>query len=560
MRPLLLLAALSALACAADGPWPLDVTRPGGVVTVYQPQPERLAGNKLIARAAVSWLPSGAGEEQRVFAAVWMDAVLDIDREHDVASARSVAITKVLLPNGEVQATDKDAGARAAVGEAIAALGLQMDLDRLAATLEEVDSGSAGLSTDAPVIHVRTKPALLVPVPGKQVWKALDGGVERLAGTPAFIVRSGGRLWMRTEDDWLCAPEAGGPWNFPEALVPEAVKTAATAAGVSVGSARAGGAVPPEVIVADTAAELLAFDGEPEFEKLTPDGALEVAGNTEDDVVREAASGRVFALCAGRWFSAPALADGQTWALVPGDKLPAAFAAIPATGERAHLRASVAGTDEATEAAALAQLPQTAQVPRSASIQVAFDGEPRWVEIEGRNVAWAENSADAVFRIPGPRYYCCRDGVWYEAGVVTGPWTVATSKPEALDDLPASCPWSNTNAVAVYDHDDDYVWVGCTPAYYGWYVYGGCPVYGTGWWYGGYYGGYYPVTYGYRVRYNPYTGNWAIGVGAAGPGWAVGGIRVGGSWGSSGVVVGGGARPTPYERVQGAKRPQLQAA
>lgn len=569
MRPIVLLALFAAVLAAGDSPWPLEVTRPGGMVTVYQPQPERLVGNTLTARAAVSWLPTGSEESQRVFAAVWLDAVLDIDRDQEVASARSVRITKVLLPNGEVQQQDKDAGARAAVEEAIVALGLQMDLDRLAATIEEVGAGVVDLSEEAPAIVVRNTPAILVPVLGKPLWKPVAGGAERLASTPAFVVKTGGKLWLRIEGDWLVAAELKGPWNFPEQGAPEAVKAAAAAEGVSVGSARAGGAVPPEIIVADKAAELIVFEGQPEFSKLTPDGALEVAENTEDDVIREVAGGRCFVLCSGRWFAAPGLADGQTWTLVPGDKLPAAFATIPATGERAHLRAHIAGTDEATEAAALAQVPQTASIPRTATIQVTFDGEPRWVEIAGRSVAWAENSADAVFRIPGPRFYCCRDGVWYEADAVTGPWTVATSKPEALDDLPSSCPWANTNAVDVYDHDTDYVYVGCSPAYYGWYVYGGCPVYGSGYWYGGYYGGYYPTTYGYRVRYNPYTGNWAVGVGVAGPGWAVGGIRVGGSWGSSGIVVGGGGnvtrpgagvRPAPYDRVQGAKRPQLQAA
>ena len=562
------LAAADAPAPAAASPWPLEVTRPGGVVTVYQPQHERLQGNKLTTRAAVSWLATGSGEDARVFAAVWMDAVLDIDRENDVAKARSVTITKVLLPNGEVLVKDKDTGARKAVEDAIVALGLETDLDRLAATIEEVDGGTGDLSTDAPAILVRKAPAILIPLAGKPVWKTVPGGAERLMSTPAFIVRSAERVWLRTEGDWLIASDLAGPWAFPAESAPEPVKAAATAEGISTGTARASGAVPAEIILADKASELLLLDGEPEFIKLTADGALEVCDNTEDDIVREVAGGRIFVLCSGRWFSAASLADGQTWKLTAGDDLPAAFADIPATSVRAHLRAHVAGTEEAVEAAALAQVPQTAMVPLTNTIEVAFEGEPKWIEIQGRNVAWAENSADAVFRIAGPKYYCCRDAVWYVAEVVTGPWKVATSKPEALDNLPASCPWSNTNAVTVYEHTTEYVYTGCTSAYYGWYVYGGCPVYGSGYWYGGYYGGYYhyPTTYGVRVRYNPYSGNWAVGVGVAGPGYAVGGIRVGGSWGSGAVVVGGGGvvvrpggRPVPYSRVQGAKSPQLAA-
>jgi hypothetical protein len=575
MRTLALLALLAISLAAAEvpvataSPWPLDVTRPGGVVTVYQPQPERLVGTKLTARAAVSWLPNGADEKERIFAAVWMEAILDIDRANDVAKARSLKITKVLLPNGEIQAAGKDEGARKAVEDAIVALGLETDLDRLAATIEEVDGGSGDLSAEAPAILVRTTPALLIPLAGKPLWKPVAGGAERLMSTPAFIVKSSDRIWLRTEGDWLVSADLAGPWAFPTESTPEPVKAAATAEGVSTGTARASGALPAEIILADKASELLLIDGEPEFIKLTPDGTLEVCDNTEDDIVREAASGRIFVLCSGRWFAAAGLADGQTWTLTAGDALPASFASIPATGERAHLRAHVAGTEEAIEAAALAQVPQTAMVPLTNTIDVAFEGDPKWIEIAGRNVAWAENSADAVFRIPGPAYYCCRDAVWYVADAVTGPWKVATSKPEALDNLPASCPWSNTNAVTIYEHTTEYVYTGCTSGYYGWYVYGGCPVYGSGYWYGGYYGGYYhyPATYGVRVRYNPYTGNWAVGVGVAGPGYAVGGIRVGGSWGSGAVVVGGGGgavvrpggRPVPYSRVQGAKSPQLAA-
>ena len=94
------LAAAEAPAPAAASPWPLEVTRPGGVVTVYQPQPERLVGNKLTVRAAVSWLPTGNDEKGRIFAAAWMETVLDIDRDSDVAKARSITIGGAGITSG----------------------------------------------------------------------------------------------------------------------------------------------------------------------------------------------------------------------------------------------------------------------------------------------------------------------------------------------------------------------------------------------------------------------------------------------------------------------------
>jgi hypothetical protein len=53
------------------------------------------------------------------------------------------------------------------------------------------------------------------------------------------------------------------------------------------------------------------------------------------------------------------------------------------------------------------------------------------------------------------------------------------------------------------------VYVGYTPAYYGSYVYGGCVVYGTGYYYHPWYGAYLlpaPVTYGFRRSLQPVDG------------------------------------------------------
>jgi hypothetical protein len=56
--------------------------------------------------------------------------------------------------------------------------------------------------------------------------------------------------------------------------------------------------------------------------------------------------------------------------------------------------------------------------------------------------------------------------------------------------------------------------VGYTPGYVGSYVYGGCVVYGTGWYYPSWYGSYYyphHATWGFSVRYDPWYG-WGVGV------------------------------------------------
>jgi hypothetical protein len=230
-------------------------------------------------------------------------------------------------------------------------------------------------------------------------------------------------------------------------------------------------------------------------------------------------------------------------------------------------------------------------VPRSNTITLVFDGEPQWVKIDDLAVEYAKNSADAVFRLPGPQFFACRDGVWYQAEQPTGPYKVATSVPDALKRLPPDCPHHNVTYVQVYESDPTYVWCGYTPGYMGWYYWYGCPIYGTGWWYHGWYHHHhvYPMphcTWGMRIHYNPHHG-WSVGIGISGGHWsiAIGGGGHGGHGGWYGpgggnninigdinigndINIGGGNRPgnrpsnrpAIYDRVQGAERPRLEEA
>jgi hypothetical protein len=68
--------------------------------------------------------------------------------------------------------------------------------------------------------------------------------------------------------------------------------------------------------------------------------------------------------------------------------------------------------------------------------------------------------------------------------------------------------------VKIYDYTPEVVYVGYLPGYTGTYVYNTTVVYGTGYYYPYWYGTYYyprPSTWGFHVRYNPYTG-WNFGL------------------------------------------------
>ena len=572
-------------------PWPLDVPYGSGVITLYQPQPEKLDGNVLTGRAAASYLANGKSEDDRVFGALWFTATLDIDREHDVAKARSMTITKVVTPKGE-KTDDDGAAAKKAIQDAVVALNVEIDLDRLAATLEEpANAGSADIASAVPRILIRQEPTVLVVLDGAPKRQEVDG-VQRVVNTPAFIaIDSDGTWWLRGDTDWLTASAIEGPWAIPTATPQTAITESAKKAGYPTAVVRMGAGKPPAVIIAQEPTELVVFAGKPSFAPIG-DGALLGATNSDTTAFVEVASGTQFLLLAGRWYSAAKLADDAAWTLVDPQDLPPAFAAIPPTSDWEEVLAHVAGTPQADEAVAQQQIPQTARIPRTASITVTFDGEPTWVQVTGLAVEYAENSADAVFRLPGGLFYTCRDGVWYDGKAPTGPFTVATSVPDVLRHLPADCPWYNTSYVTVYQSTPEYVWCGYTPGYMGWYVYGGCPIYGTGYWYRGWYGrAIYPrpITWGVNIHYNPWTG-WGVSVGISGPHWSVGwpvgggGYHGGGWWGCGGVNsitinnntainigngnIGNGnrpvdrplARPAIYDRVPGAERPKLEEA
>ena len=124
------------------------------------------------------------------------------------------------------------------------------------------------------------------------------------------------------------------------------------------------------------------------------------------------------------------------------------------------------------------------------------------------------------------RYYCCDNAIWFESEKPTGPWVVSTSVPDEVQEIPPESPVYNVKYVYIYDSTPSVVYVGYTPGYVHSYAYGGCVYYGTGYWYRPWYGYHYyprPVTYGYSVRWNPYTG-WGFSFGVS-YGWMTFGWR-----------------------------------
>ena len=234
--------------------------------------------------------------------------------------------------------------------------------------------------------------------------------------------------------------------------------------------------------------------------------------NTDSDIVLDMAGQESFVLISGRWYKSKSMKP--PWEFVKPDALPAEFKKIPEPSPIGEVLTSVAGTPQAEDALAEAQVPQTAAIKRNeAKTKVEYHGEPQFKPIPDTEVAYAVNTASQVLKIKG-KYYVVVQAVWFVGSSPNGPWTLSDKAPPEAQQIPPDSPVYNVKYVAVYDTTPEVVYVGYYPGYVGCYPYYGTVVWGTGWYYPPYISpyAYYPrpVTFGFSAHYNPYSG-WSLG-------------------------------------------------
>lgn len=518
--------------------WPQELKAPEGSIFVYQPQPEKLTGNTLEGRAAMSIELKNT--DTPIFGAFWFSAQLDTDTDDDTVLVRDFKVTRVSWPDSKDQGEQRFTQI---VEASVPSAGFVISKERLSASLataEREQKSLESLKTDPPKIEFRESLAVLLLYDGPPRFTPIDkSDYERVMNTPFVVARhkqtkicylSSGQLWYESK-------EPLGPWS-PTTSPPADLVKMLPKPDTSTPPPKQ----PPIIVVATEPTEVIASDGKPKWTSLVG-GKLLYVKNTETPWLRELSSGDMYVLLAGRWYHAKTQAG--PWTFVRADKLPASFKEIPPASEIGGLRTSVAGTEEAQNALLDAQIPQTAAIKRSeAKLEVKYDGEPKFEKIPQTKVAYAINTSAQVLEIEG-RYYAVDNGVWFTSEAAKGPWVVADKIPEdEIQKIPASAPVYNTTYVHVYHSTPEVVYVGYTPGYLWSYPYYGVPVYGTGWYYPPYWGAYYyprPVTYGFNVGYNPWTG-WSFGLS-----WSYGFFTFGVSWGGGyggccGGYYGGGYR------------------
>ena len=130
---------------------------------------------------------------------------------------------------------------------------------------------------------------------------------------------------------------------------------------------------------------------------------------------------------------------------------PLTFAKISTGKPYSNVLVSVPGTQEASDAVLLAQVPTTAVVNRAAaeaSVKVIYAGEPQFVVIEGTTMYYAVNTQNRVIRV-GSAYYLCYQGIWFISVNASGPWKTADTVPAVIYTIPPSSPVYNVTYVVV---------------------------------------------------------------------------------------------------------------
>ena len=572
---------------AQDPGWPRLFEANGKLVIVHAPQVDEWPKfERITFRAAIS--VGDKGGSNRSYGILRVSADTDIAFQDRLVVLTNRKLEGITFPG--VSAADAEPLIATVMAAMPPAKPQTVSLDRLVAAMDpsKVDVRKVDVNTAPPKIFSSSQPAVMVifmgparfkPVPGSNLMFAINTNWDVFMdpGTQNYYLLNG-KSWLTTKD------VDKGPWTAAASLPPSLSSLPAGANWDDVRAAIPGvpGAQVPVVFVAHEPAELIVTQGDPEFEPIPGTGLMRGA-NTQSHLFFNTSDKRFFLLTAGRWFKADAVSG--PWSAA-SDSLPADFKKLPDNAQFADVLAAVPGTPAATDAMIMASIPEKATISRSVTVNVTYDGAPKFVPIEGTAVQYASNTPFSVFMV-GDKYYCCNNAVWFEATSPSGAWAVCTSVPSAIYTIPPTSPKYNVTYVTVYESTPTTVVTGYTAGYsgatvaatgvvmFGLGVAAGAALnddccwnnypasyysYGCGAMYHGAYGGYvcgssYYGPYGgagHAAAYNPATGVYSRGGYAYGPNGAAGyrtaynpatgtsaghaaGVTPYGSWGSSAV-------------------------
>jgi hypothetical protein len=512
---------------SAPPPWPRALDRNGAHIIVYQPQVRSWRSYRsLIADTAIS---IQQGDTKPILGVIsWhADTIANV-------STRTVFIRNIQVVNSRFPSLDavQEAEVQQRVRQVYPTATFTISLDRMIASVEKANAPAQTITanTEAPPIFVSNTPAILLLVEGKPVLAPVPGtSLQYVVNTNWDLFFDSSNYFLLNGKIWLKSKDLAGPWVATTKLPPDFSKIPKGQNWDDVLKAvppAAGASSAPKVIFTEKPSELLLFKGAPAYSKI-PGTDLQYATNTESNVFLHSPDNQVYVLLSGRWFRASSLQGPWTFA---SNDLPADFSRLPKKQSYSVVLASVPGTQEASDAVLLAQVPTTAIVNRAqaeAQVKVAYAGEPQFVPIETTTMYYAVNTPYKIIRV-GNLYYLCYQGIWFFGPTPNGPWKTADAVPAVIYTIPPSSPVYNVTYVVVSNPTPTTVEMSYSAGYMGMFVMGmtvgATMVYGTGYYYPPYvyWGPHpiyypYPYTYGCAAVYNPYTGFYAVGRSVYGP-------------------------------------------
>lgn len=518
-----------------DRGWPREVIKDGDTLTYYQPQIDDWKDFKMLyARVAFSLKPKG---EKEALGVASIAAETMVDKEDHTVYLKKIDASDVRFPALD----DAQAGKMTTLfNQLIPKSGDPISVDRVMADLQQgkIQAKAVAVKNDPPPIFYSQNPAILLIVEGNPVLAPIENNsMQYVVNTnwDLFFQKSSNSYYLLVDNVWLTTKDLKGSWTATTNLPADMGKLPAGENFDEVKKeipAKSGG-IAPKVFFSNIPAELILVEGDPKFVKV-PNTQLMYIDNSENDVFASEQNGSYYVLLSGRWFSSKSLTGPWAYA---GNSLPADFAKIPEDSPRGNVLASVPGTQQASDAVMLSQIPTTAVVNKAEvekKVSVNYDGKPEFKPIPSTSLQYATNTQEKVIKV-GDLYYLCFQGVWFMSTTATGPWKTADSVPEEIYSIPPSSPVYNVTYVTQTNATPTTVESSSTGGYLGVFVIGmalgACLTYGTGYYYPPYvyYGPHpypvyrpWPCTYGAGAVYNPWTGGYAAGRRAYGPYGAAG--------------------------------------
>ena len=143
--------------------WPHEILKGSKVVTIYEPENETYINHRLKSKAAFSVKNTSSGTP--IFGMMWTTALLDGDRNSKTVNLVSIKVEEVRFPDSVSE--DDQLKFKSLIETEIPNWNIEISMDDLVNSLEEVSAHVSSLKSDAPNFIFATEPTVLVIIDGK---------------------------------------------------------------------------------------------------------------------------------------------------------------------------------------------------------------------------------------------------------------------------------------------------------------------------------------------------------------------------------------------------------